>query len=56
MNIKTLVMNDKVNKRSLAEVDDMEVDKQSSSKRTKTATQDKYIIAMEDKESINQGI
>ena len=47
MNIQTLVKNDNVNKRSLAEVIDMEVDEQSSSKRTKASAQDKYIIILE---------
>ena len=33
----------------------MEVDEQSSSKRTKTTAKDKVIVDLEEEESINQG-
>lgn len=55
MNIQTPAKNDNVNKRSIEEVVDMEVDEQSSSNRIKTNTRDKDIIILEEEESINQG-
>ena len=52
MHIQTPMKDDKVSNRPLAEVIDMEVDGQSSSKRTKIVSQGKYIIDLE--ESINK--
>lgn len=55
MNIQTLVKNDHAKKRSIVEMVNMEVDEQSSSKRTKTSAQDKDIVVLEEEESINKG-
>lgn len=53
--IQTLAKNDNVNKRPSLEVVDMDVDEQSSSKRTKTTTNYKVIVDLEEEESTNQG-
>ena len=50
-----LTKNDNVNMRPFLEVVDIEVDEQSSSKRTKTTAKDKVIVDLEVEESINQG-
>ena len=52
MEIQTPMKNDKVRKRPLAKMTNMEVDGQSSSKRTKIDSQGKYIIDLE--ESMNR--
>ena len=48
MNIQTPAKNDNVKKRPFSEIVDMEVDEQSSRKKTKSTIQDKVIVDIEE--------